>query len=228
MSKRGKRYKKLKENIKENKVYSIQDAIKHIKDQSSVKFDETLDIAINLGIDPKQSDQIVRGLASLPNGTGKILKIAVFAKDAKLKEALDAGADFSGQEDLGEKIQKNKIKVDMVIATPDMMPLVGKYGKILGPKGLMPNPKMGTVSDDLIKSVDKVKNKKIEIKNDKDGNLGASIGKKSFDDKKIKENFDSLLQTIQKEKPTGIKGNFIKSVFLTSTMGVSYKLKLGQ
>ena len=156
MSKRGKRYKKFRDTIKDN-IYNINDAIKAIKQGNAVKFDETLDIAINLGIDPKQSDQIVRGLASLPHGTGKKLKVAVFAKDDKLKEATEAGADFTGQEDLAEKIEKNKVKADIVIATPDMMPLVGKYGKILGPKGLMPNPKMGTVTDDISKKVNDVK-----------------------------------------------------------------------
>ena len=163
MGKRGKRYKNFKKLVEENKIYSILDAIKKIKSGNLAKFDETLDISINLGIDPKQSDQIVRGLASLPNGTGKKLKVAVFAKDNKLKSAKEAGADFYGQEDLAKKIESNEIKADIVIATPDMMPLVGKYGKILGPKGLMPNPKMGTVTEEVEKKIRDVKKGQIEF-----------------------------------------------------------------
>ena len=224
MSKRGKRYKILKKDIKENKTYEINEAIKKIKSQSSVKFDETLDIAINLGIDPKQSDQIVRGLANLPNGTGKKLKIAVFAKDEKLKEALDAGADFTGQEDLGEKIEKNKIKVDIVIATPSMMSLVGKYGKILGPKGLMPNPKMGTVTDDVSKKVKEVKKGQIEYKADKTGIVHSGIGKVSFSEEKLMENVNYFINTVIKAKPKGAKGNYLKDIYLSPSMGPSLKI----
>ena len=224
MSKRGKRFKNLKKSITENKTYKIEEAIKQFKNASSVKFDETLDIAINLGVDPKQSDQIVRGLASLPNGTGKNLKVAVFAKDEKVKEAIEAGADFTGQEDLGEKIEKNKIKVDIVIATPDMMPLVGKYGKILGPKGLMPNPKMGTVTDDVSRKVKDVKKGQIEYKADKTGIVHSGLGKLSFSEEKLNENVTYFIDTIIKAKPKGVKGNYLKDIYLSPSMGPAIKI----
>ena len=224
MGKQGKRYKNFKKLVEEKKIYNIADAIKKIKSGNLAKFDETLDISINLGIDPKQSDQIVRGLASLPNGTGKKLKVAVFAKDNKLKSAKEAGADFYGQEDLAKKIESNEIKADIVIATPDMMPLVGKYGKILGPKGLMPNPKMGTVTEEVEKKIRDVKKGQIEFKADKTGIIHSGIGKLSFPEDKLKENIAYFIDTIVKAKPKGAKGVYLKEIYVSPSMGPSFRI----
>ena len=221
---KGKRYKNIKTSFGDKSSYNIEDAVSLIKGSQKVKFDETIDIAVNLGVDPKHSDQIVKGVVKLPNGTGKDIKIAVFAKDEKAQEASKAGADFVGEEDLALKIEKNEIDVDRVIATPDMMGIVGKLGKVLGPKGLMPNPKMGTVSDNLADSVNRIKNKSIEIKNDKDGNLSFSIGRKNFEENKILENIKNVFENLKKEKPTVFNAENIKKVYLSSTMGNSFKL----
>ena len=225
-SKMSKRYKKLSDSIKEKKNLNLEDAIKKVKENCTTKFDESIDVSMFLNLKKKKEEVNLRTIVNLPNGNGKKIKVAVLCEDSKIDEAKKSGAEVIGSQNLADDIGAGKINFDKLIATPGMMSKMGKLGKILGPKGLMPNPKLGTVSNDIIKTVKSLKEGQIEIKNDKDGNLAASIGKKSFSDKKIIENYNALLQTISKEKPTGIKGDFILSSYLTSTMGVSFKLKL--
>ena len=224
MGTRSKRYKSVKDLIEVTKSYSVKEAILLIKKSKKLKFDETLDIAINLGVDPKHADQIVKGVVKLPYGTGKAVKIAVFAKEDKAKEAETAGADFVGSEDLAQKLEKNEIKVDRVLATPDMMSVVGKLGKILGPKGLMPNPKLGTVTTELKKTIEDIKDGLIEFKADKAGTIHAGIGKLSFAEEKLEKNIDNFVDAIIKAKPSGSKGNYLKDMYISSTMGPSLKL----
>mgnify|MGYP001349238892 FL=1 len=224
--KTSKRFRKLLEMSKDKKTEIIEDAIKKVKKNCTTKFDESIDIYFNLNIKKKKEEFNLRTSVNLPNGNGKKIKIAVLCEDSKIQEAKDSGADLFGSDSLVEDIVAGKINFDKLVATPAMMQKMGKLGKILGPKGLMPNPKLGTVTNNIKLIVKDLKSGQIEIKNDKDGNLGASIGKKSFSDVKIKENYDLVLETILKEKPSGIKGDFILSAFLTSTMGISYKLKL--
>ena len=216
-------------SIKENKkVESIEDAIKKVKLNCNVKFDESIDVAFRLNTKQKKNEANIRTIVNLPNGNGKKIKVAVLCEDNKTQEAKDGGADYYGSENIINDITAGKINFDKLVATPAMMSKMGKLGKILGPKGLMPNPKFGTVTNDINLAVKNLKSGQIEIKNDTDGNLSASIGKKSFPDNKIKENYNSILDVILKEKPTIIKGNYILSAFLTSTMGISYKLRVNK
>ena len=223
--KASKRFKKLIELNKDKKVEKLEEAIKKIKKNCTTKFDESIDVSMKINLKQKKEEVNLRTIVNLPNGNGKKIRVAVLCEESKMKEAKDSGADISGSENLLNDIAAGKINFDKLISTPNMMSKIGKLGKILGPKGLMPNPKLGTVTSDIKKSVNALKHGQIEIKNDKDGNIGASLGKKSFPDNKIMENFNTFLETIQKEKPKGVKGDFILSTFLTSTMGISYSIK---
>ena len=224
--KESKRYKSIVKDSKEKKILALEEAIKKVKQNCTTKFDESIDVSIRLNLKQKKEEINLRTVVNLPNGNGKKVRIAVLCEDNKISEAKNSGAEIVGSDDLINDITSGKINFDKFIATPTMMPKMGKLGKILGPKGLMPNPKLGTITNDIKKTVKALKEGQIEIKNDKDGNIGASIGKKSFSTNKIIENFNSLMQTIQKEKPSGIKGDFILSSFITSTMGISYQLKV--
>ena len=224
----SKRYKKILDTKKDNKSINIEEAIKKVKSNCNSKFDESIDISLHLNLKKKNEEINLRTSVKLPNGNGKKLKIAVLCEDSKIKEAKDSGAEIAGSENLINDINAGKIGFDKLVSTPAMMPKMGKLGKILGPKGLMPNPKIGTVTNNISSILKSLKTGLIEVKSDKDGNVSASIGKKSFNDDKIKENFNLFLETITKEKPAGIKGDFITSAFLTSTMGISYKLRLGK
>jgi large subunit ribosomal protein L1 len=225
-SKMSKRFKKLNESKNNKQIESIDDAIKKVKSNCTTKFNESIDVSFKLNLKQKKTDVGLRTVVNLPHGNGKKIKIAVLCEENKIDEAKSSGADFYDSEKLLSNINNGKIEFDKMISTPAMMSKIGKLAKILGPKGLMPNPKLGTVTNDISKVVKLVKSGQIEIKNDKDGNLNASIGKKVFSDDKIKDNFNSIHEAILKEKPQGIKGNFLISSFLTSTMGVSYKLKV--
>ena len=226
--KKTKNNKKLIDTIDSSKIYEPSEAIKILIENSYTKFEESLEVAINLGIDTNKTDQNIRGVVSLPKGSGKMVNVAVLAKGDKQIEAKDAGADSVGETDLIDKISSGKINFDILIATPEMMPAIGKVAKILGPKGLMPNPKLGSVTDDLKKAVSDAKSGQIELRNDKDGNIGLSIGKKSFKNESLIKNFEAVIEVLNKEKPSNVKGDLIKSAFITSSMGVSYKLKLNK
>ena len=209
-----------------NKSLNIEEAVKFIVDKKRKKFDETIEISMNLGIDPRHADQMVRGVVSLPNGNGKKMKIAVFAKDNKAEEAKQAGADVVGADDLAEDMQKGNLSYDRVIATPDMMGIVGKIGKILGPKGLMPNPKLGTVTPDVKTAVEAAKSGQVQYRAEKNGIVQAGIGKISFGSDKLIENVNSFIDAIQKSRPSGAKGTFIKKISISSTMGVGINVNI--
>ena len=225
-AKPSKRYKKLLKTSAERKPLMVDDVIKKVKVNCTTKFDESIDISCKLNLKRKKEEISLRTLVNLPNGNGKKVRVAVLCEESKLKEAKDSGAEITGFDNLVNDITNGKIDFDKLIATPGTMSKMGKLGKILGPKGLMPNPKFGTVTNDIKFAVTAIKKGQIEIKNDKDGNIAASIGKKSFSDIKLKENYNAFMNVIIKEKPSGIKGNFILSAYLTSTMGLSYRLKL--
>lgn len=219
MAKYGKRTMAAREAFAGKTDLSVEDAIKLVKGNASAKFDETVEIAMNLGVDPRHADQMVRGVVSLPNGTGKTVRVAVFARDAKADEAKAAGADIVGAEDLMEAIQGGQIDFDRCIATPDMMGIVGRLGKILGPRNLMPNPRVGTVTMDVADAVSKAKGGEVQFKAEKAGVVHAGVGKASFDEAKLVENVRAFVDAVAKAKPTGAKGAYLRSIALSSTMG---------
>lgn len=220
----AKRIKAAREGIDPKKHYSLEEAVKLVKERASAKFDETIELAVNLGVDPRHADQMVRGVVELPNGSGRAVRVAVFAKDAKAEEARQAGADLVGAEDLMETVQAGTIEFDRCIATPDMMPLVGRLGKVLGPRNLMPNPKVGTVTTEIGEAVKAAKGGAVEFRVEKAGIVHAGVGKASFSEEQIAGNVQAFLNAVRKARPTGTKGSFIKRIALSSTMGPGVKI----
>ncbi len=221
-----KRMKKANGAVDRNKLYSLEEAVKILKSVKATKFDETIEVSFNLGIDPRQNDQQVRGMVELPNGTGAKLRVAVFAKDSKADEARASGADVVGADDLADEVLKGNINFDRCIATPDMMPLMAKLGKVLGPRGLMPNPKLGTVTVDVKRAVEAAKGGAVEFRAEKAGIVQAGVGKISFDDKKLVENIKALAAAITRAKPAASKGTYMKKMSVSSTMGPGIKIDL--
>ena len=225
MKKRSKRYRELLKSTLKNKKANIKEAIDLVKKNSNLKFDESIDVSLKLNLkQSKGGDLSLRSVVNLPNGSGKKSKVAVLCEADKIDEAKKAGADVVGSDDLLEKIATGKFNFTKLICTPSMMGKIGKHGKVLGPKGLMPNPKLGTVSTDIIKAVKEIKTGLVEIRNDKDGNLSSTIGRKSFSSEKLLENYNYFIESVKKEKSDTIKGDFIKGIFITSTMGISFKI----
>ena len=225
MTQHGKRTQKTREGVDRMKLYSIDEAIKMVKERATAKFDETIEVAMNLGVDPRHSDQMVRGVVLLPNGSGRSVRVAVFARGAKADEAKAAGADVVGAEDLVEKVQAGDIDFDRCIATPDLMPLVGRLGKVLGPRGMMPNPKVGTVTMDVTTAVRGAKGGSVEFRVEKAGIVQAGIGKASFTADKLVQNIKAFADAVQKSKPPGAKGTYIERVAVSSTMGPGVKVE---
>lgn len=224
MAHKGKRIAAAQESVDKNKLYGLDEAVKIVKANATAKFDETIELAINLGVDPRHADQMVRGVVDLPNGTGRAQRVAVFARDEKAEEAKQAGADVVGAEDLVETVQGGTIEFDRCIATPDMMPLVGRLGKVLGPRNLMPNPKVGTVTMDVTKAVGASKGGAVEFRVEKAGIVHAGVGKASFTEAQLSENVRALVSAIVKAKPSGAKGTYVKRIALSSTMGPGVKI----
>ncbi|RFB04195.1 50S ribosomal protein L1 [Parvularcula marina] len=224
MAKVGKRLRNAREGIDFKTLHGLTEAVETVKKNATAKFDETVEISMNLGVDPRHADQMVRGVVSLPNGTGRSVRVAVFAKDDKAEEARAAGAEIVGAEDLVEQIQNGEMDFDRVIATPDMMPLVGRLGKQLGPRGLMPNPKVGTVTPNIKKAVEDAKGGAVQFRVEKNGIVHAGVGKASFDATKLEENVRAFVDAVNKAKPSGAKGTYIKRIALTSTMGPGIKV----
>lgn len=220
----GKRFKNASEGINRDTLYGLTDAVAMVKERATAKFDETIEVSMNLGVDPRHADQMVRGVVNLPNGTGRTVRVAVFAKDAKADEAKAAGADIVGADDLMETVQKGEINFDRCIATPDMMPLVGRLGKVLGPRNMMPNPKTGTVTMDVEAAVKAAKGGAVEFRAEKAGIVHAGVGKASFDAAKIEENIRAFTDAVTKARPSGAKGTFVERVAISSTMGPGVKI----
>ena len=225
MKKKSKRYKQILKNIVKDKKINTKEALELVKKNSTTKFDESIDVSLKINLkQSKGGDFNLRTVVNLPNGSGKKVRVAVLCETDKIDEAKKAGADVAGSDDLIEKIASGKFDFTKLICTPAMMGKIGKHGKVLGPKGLMPNPKLGTVSSDITKTVKEIKTGLVEIRNDKDGNLASTIGRKSFSTEKLLENYKFFIDSVKKEKPDSIKGEFVKNIFLTSTMGISYKI----
>jgi len=227
MGKLGKRTTSAREGIDPKQLYALEDAVKMVKDRAKAKFDETIEVAMNLGVDPRHADQMVRGVVALPNGTGRSVRVAVFAKGDKAEEARAAGADIVGDDELAEAVQKGEIDFDRCIATPDMMPVVGRLGKVLGPRGLMPNPRVGTVTPDVKKAVEDAKGGAVEFRVEKAGIIHAGVGKASFSETQLLENIKAFTDAVMKAKPAGAKGTYVKKVAITSSMGPGVRLDIG-
>lgn len=226
MAKHGKKYKEALKLLEEGRLYAAKEAMELVKKTATAKFDETIELHVRLGVDPKYADQQVRGAVVLPNGTGKTKRVLVFAKGEKVKEAEEAGADFVGSDEMVQKIQGGWLEFDVAVATPDMMGTVGRLGKVLGPRGLMPNPKLGTVTMDLTKAVAEIKAGKVEYRTDKAGNVHCPIGKASFDEDKLLENYQTLIDTLNRAKPAAAKGQYMKSITVSATMGPGVSIAL--